>query len=130
MNREHILDLKSKMLHPTIYSRNPLFGKFAMEITHECNEKELLEIALMPMKLGNMSTRQSNRMLIVACNAILELDMRQNGISNANLSEGTQEQIIKSAVKLLKKDLPMRARAVVNLYTRAFVESGLRKEYV
>jgi hypothetical protein len=104
------------ILEPEIYSQNPLYGRNAMELTAECPTELLERIIRVPMGLGNVTARRANRMTIVACNAALEYDLRVNTIEAAKLSEQIQERIIKTAVKLLKKDLPMRPKSVIDLY--------------
>lgn len=115
--------LGHKVLHPSQYKNNPLYGKQAMELTAECPTEKLKEIIETPMGLGHCSARQANRMTIVACNAALELDYRENG-TECKIPEDLQERIIKTAVKLLKKDLPIRAKAVIQLYTRTLLATG------
>jgi len=114
------------VLHPGTYKMNPLYGKLAMELTHECPTELLLEIVRTPLNLGITSTRQANRMTIVACNAAMEYDFRINGIDKCKLNEKTQERIIKVAVKLLKKDLPMRAKSLIDLYIITIRQLGIQ----
>jgi len=109
-----------KVLHPMIYSNNPLFGRNGMELTEECPTDLLLEIIKAPLDLGEVSTRRRNRVTIIAANAMMEYDYRVNGIASCKLDEDTQEKIIKVAIKILKKDLPMREGAVNRLYLSAY----------
>lgn len=110
-----------RVLHPSQYKNNPLYGKQAMELTAECPDDLLMEIIKTPMGLGHCSTRQANRMTIVACNAAVEKDLRDR---TELIDEELQERIIKTAVKLLKKDLPIRAKAVIQLYTRTLLATN------
>lgn len=114
------------ILHPKQYKNNPLYGRNGMELMHECpNEALLLEMIKTPLYLGHVSSRQANRMTIIACNAGMEYDFRVNGISNCKISEQTQERIVKTGIKLLKKDLPIRPKVIIDLYTRMIVQLGL-----
>lgn len=114
------------ILHPGTYKKNPLYGKLAMELTHECPTDLLLEIVKTPLSLGHTSTRQSNRMTVVACNAAMEYDFRAHGVKECKLDEKTQERIVKTACKLLKKDLPMRAKSLIDLYIATIRQLGIQ----
>lgn len=113
------------VLTPTAYKNNPLYGKLAMELTHEATLDQLLEIVRAPLSLGHTSTRQSNKMTIVACNAAMEYDLRAHGVRDCKIDEETQEKIVKTAIKLLKKDLPMRAKSLIDLYVTTIRQLGI-----
>lgn len=128
------------VLHPDVYTGNVLYGKNAMEIIDECDDvMHLFTMAYAPLDLHDeTSVRRSNRVHMVGCLAILRIDdlfraqEEEEGYTrdedDFQLTDDTHEKIIKSAVKIFKKDLPMRARMLKNLYYRAYDEFGLEAD--
>jgi len=113
------------VLHPDIYSGNALYGRNAMELVSECEEVEsLIILSSAPINLHeDVSVRRSNRVHLVGCLALLEIEYRFD--LDYMLEDTTHEKIITSAVKVFKKDLPMRARMIKNLYYRAVAELNM-----
>lgn len=118
-------EITFSVLSPDLYSSNPLYGKYGMELIAECPTEFLETVIRTPLSLDQCSVRQGNRMTIIAALACLELDYRTNGISSSVIPEATQEKIIDTAIKLLKKDLPMRGRITQSLLIAAFTALGL-----
>ena len=120
----YISGVEYNVLESTQYKNNCLYGKMGMHLVDEIPEEHLMDVILMPFSLGELSTRQTNRHLIIACLAVVRLDYLKNELPK--ITDGTLEKLILTGVKLLVKDLPIRKGLLITLYKKALIEAEIK----
>ena len=119
----YIDDVRYEVMDPKQYTGNCLYGRMGMHLVDEIPTENLMSVIEVPLLIGELSIRRTNKHLIIACLAVVRWDYLLNEIPL--ITEETLDKIILTGVKLLRKDLPLRKDALVSLYSKAVIESGI-----